>query len=107
MLRCCLVLASLVLTGCPLLGGDELGGCPAVLTMDQCDRGGVILQADCSNGDRWEVIANDDDADFPYSCKFNGDVVADDSTDICGLDPEDDGDRAQILIRARGVCGIN
>jgi hypothetical protein len=108
MLLRCLVLASMVLlAGCPLLGGDELDGCPAVLAMEQCGRGGVIVQADCSNGDRWEVIANDDDDFDDYSCRFNGEPAGGDSVDICGLDPENDADRAQILIRARSVCGID
>lgn len=106
------------LVACPLLdqGSTDLtDGCPTEITFaDGCDgdEGGVIVQADCDNGDRWEVlhlVAVGEDAEVPYDyeCRLNGEVVEGGNVDFCGLDPDDAADSTQILVRARALCVLN
>jgi hypothetical protein len=109
------------LAACPLLDQSSTNlsdGCPAEIAFaDGCDEdvGGVIVQADCDSGDRWEVVhlvsnnsdgGGRDELEYTYECRLNGEAVNGSDVDFCALDPNDATDATQILVRARALCGI-
>lgn len=105
------------LAACPLLDQSSTNlsdGCPAEIAFaDGCDEdvGGVIVQADCDSGDRWEVVhlvavSERDEVPYAYECRLNGEAVNGGDVDFCALDPNDATDATQILVRARALCGI-
>lgn len=101
-----LLIVAAGLVGC---AQEELfiDGCPiTTLDVSQCtEDGALLLQADCDNGDRWEL-----ERDFStdgFSCRLNGTNANGSSLrGICDLDADDEADRAQLLIRLREGCGF-
>ncbi|MDP2345143.1 MAG: hypothetical protein Q8O67_29630 [Deltaproteobacteria bacterium] len=92
--------------------GEELGendfsaGCP-IGTLDlgePCFNGGEIMQADCDDGDRFEVVLTNTGGGF-FDCRLNGETFTDFSnTGLCDLDLDVPADRRQAIIRLRDGC---
>ncbi len=86
---------------------ELIAGCE-VTSLDLTSCGFVdrkLLQADCNNGDRYEVFY---DVDFDeFDCLRNGvQTLSFDNDTLCDLNENDSVDRRQILIRMREGCQL-
>ncbi len=64
-----------------------------------------VLQADCDNGDRYEVVSYGPFGDF--RCVLNGvDIEVFNNETLCDLDDSDEADRRQVVVRAVTGCNL-